>query len=67
MSSTMLRAEHVLLGLIEQQLSLVGDLGHQPVDDDGQLLLGHPHRIDRLDAQQDLIADDVRGFCAARP
>src|SRR5579885_1535256 len=56
--------ERALLPLVQQQALLVRDLGHDLVDAERELLLGHAHGHGRLDARQDLVAYEVGGRSA---
>ena len=54
--------EPVLLVLVQEQLALACDQRHQRIDEDHQLAPVHAHRLERLDAQENLVADGVRGL-----
>ena len=48
----------MLLELVQQDFSIVGDFGHEFVDEGGELLFADPHGDQRLDAHEYLIADE---------
>ena len=49
--------ERALLGLVQRQVALVGDLADQPLDAHHQLGRGHARRLGRVDAVEHLAVD----------